>query len=87
MGTAKTVNMHEAKTRLSSLVEEALAGGEIILARAGKPVVRLVPVRDAKKRKLGQWKNKVRMSDDFDAPLSADMLSAWAGKARKPSCG
>jgi prevent-host-death family protein len=87
MSAAKTINMHEAKTHLSSLVEEALAGREIILARAGKPVVRLVPVRDAKRRKLGQWKNKVHMSEDFDAPLSADMLAAWEGKAQKPSCG
>lgn len=78
---AKTVNMHEAKTHLSKLVEEAEAGEEVVLARAGKPVVRLVPVRPLRKRKLGQWKGKVRMSKDFDAPLPEDVLREWEGSS------
>lgn len=77
---AKTVNMHEAKTNLSKLVEEAEAGEEVVLARAGRPAVRLVPVRPPRKRKLGQWKGKVRMSKDFDTPLPEDMLREWEGR-------
>jgi prevent-host-death family protein len=76
---AKLVNMHEAKSNLSRLVEEAEAGEEIVLARAGKPVVRLVPIRVLRRRKLGRWKGKVVMSKDFDAPLSAEELDAWRG--------
>ena len=73
---AKIVNMHKAKTTLSRLVEEAAAGEEILIARAGKPVARLVPV-ERRKRRLGLWKGRVRMSSDFDAPLPADEEAAW----------
>jgi prevent-host-death family protein len=76
---AKIVNMHEAKSNLSRLVEEAEAGEEIVLARAGKPVVKLVPVRAIQPRQLGRWKGRVVMSDDFDAPLPAEDLAAWEG--------
>ena len=72
--------VHEAKTNLSKLVEEAEAGEEVVLARAGKPVVRLVPVHPVRKRKLGQWKGKVRMSEDFDAPLPEGVLREWEGR-------
>jgi prevent-host-death family protein len=78
---AKIVNMHEAKTNLSRLVEEAEAGEEIVLARAGKPVVKLVPIASGR-RKLGEWKGKVVMSEDFDAPLPAKDLAAWEGRSR-----
>jgi prevent-host-death family protein len=77
---AKIVNMHEAKSSLSRLVEEAESGEEIILARAGEPVVRLVPVRPKRRRKLGQWRGKVVMSEDFDAPLSPEELVNWEGE-------
>lgn len=70
--------MHEAKSTLSRLVEEAEAGEEILIARAGKPVVRLVPVRQ-RKRRLGRWKGRVRMSPDFDAPLPPDEQAVWRG--------
>jgi len=79
---ARLVNMHEAKTNLSKLVEEAEAGEEIVLARAGKPVVRLVPVVALKRRRLGQWKGRIKMSDDFDAPLPEAELAAWEGRGR-----
>ena len=49
----KTVNIHEAKTHLSRLLEEAMAGEDIVIAKAGKPKVRLVPVEDPPKRELG----------------------------------
>ena len=64
----KTVNIQAAKTHLSRLVEEAVAGEEIVLAKAGKPLVRLTPVQpDASPRKPGAWKGKVRMARDFNA--------------------
>lgn len=63
------VNIHEAKTHLSRLVERAAAGEEIIIGKAGKPMARLVPYREPKppKRKPGAWKGKVWISPDFDA--------------------
>jgi prevent-host-death family protein len=75
----KVVNMHEAKTTLSQLVEQAENGEEVIIARAGEPVARIVALHSSGRRKLGQWKGKVRMSDDFDAPLPDAELSAWLG--------
>jgi len=77
---ARLVNMHEAKSNLSKLVEAAEAGEEIVLARAGKPVIKLVPVSRLKPRKLGRWKGKVTMAKDFDAPLTADELAAWRAR-------
>lgn len=60
-------NMHEAKTQLSSLVEQALAGKDVVIAKAGKPLVRLVPVgASATNRQPGHYKGKIRMAADFD---------------------
>ena len=65
----KPVNIHEAKTHLSRLVERVEAGEEITIARAGRPVARLVPVRHAlEPRKPGIWKGKLRLADDWDSP-------------------
>jgi prevent-host-death family protein len=64
----KTVNIQAAKTHLSRLVDEAVAGKDIVLAKAGKPMVRLTPVQpDNSPRKPGVWKGKVRMAKDFNA--------------------
>jgi prevent-host-death family protein len=76
----KIVNMHEAKTTLSQLVEQVENGEEVILARAGKPVARVVALRSSGRRTLGQWRGRVRMSDDFDAPLPETELAAWLGE-------
>lgn len=74
----KTVNIHAAKTHLSSLVEEAAAGEEIILAKAGKPVARLMPLEKPDFRKsFGMLKGKIRISDDFDAPLPPEILKGF----------
>jgi prevent-host-death family protein len=78
---SRVVNMHEAKTTLSQLVSEVERGAEVVLARGGKPVARLVPMHAAKKRKLGAWKGKVRMARDFDAPLPADLLAGFEGRS------
>ncbi len=76
----KTVNIHEAKTHLSRYVEEAAQGKEIIIAKAGKPVARLVPLAPANaKRKLGLLNGKARIPDDFNAPLPDEVLAEFMG--------
>ncbi len=71
-----TVNVHEAKAQLSRLIERALAGEDVVIARRNKPLVRLVVVREARpRRELGTSRGKIRMADDFDAPL--DDFSAY----------
>ena len=77
----KVVNLHEAKSTLSQLVREVEAGREIVLARGGKPVARLIPIRAVRKRQLGRWKGKVRMSRDFGAPLPLDVVAAWGTRS------
>ena len=72
--------MHEAKSTLSQLVEQAERGEEIILARAGTPVARIVALRPGGRRQLGQWRDRVHMSDDFDAPLPSDEQARWDGE-------
>jgi prevent-host-death family protein len=75
----KTVNIQAAKTHLSRLVEEAAAGEEIVLAKAGKPIARLVGYRGSgTKRKFGAWKGKVRMADDFNQE-SPDLIRLFEG--------
>jgi len=65
------VNLHQAKTHLSRLVDEAVRGGEVIIARSNKPLVKLVPVEEARPaRRLGTAAGKVRMSADFDESLA-----------------
>ena len=74
----KTVNTHEAKTHLSRLIELAVDGEEIIIARAGKPVARLIPyVETEQVRTGGQWKGLVRVGDDFDDALPGDVGQAF----------
>jgi prevent-host-death family protein len=71
----QTVNLYEAKTRLSELVDRAAAGEEIVIAKAGSPKARLVPLsRIGKPRKPGGWEGQVWIADDFDAPLPTDVL-------------
>lgn len=74
-----TLNLYEAKTRLSSLVDEAAAGAEIVIAKNGKPMAKLVPIRDRVRRKPGRLKGKIWMSKDFDAPLPQELLDAFEG--------
>ncbi len=63
-------NIHDAKTHFSKLIERVGEGEEIIIAKAGKPVAKLVPYKEAQapKRKPGAWKGKIWMSPDFDQP-------------------
>ncbi len=79
----QTVNMHAAKTHLSRLVDEAAAGEEIVIARAGKPIARLVALVQApapRKRVLGRMAGGLSVPDDFDAPLPDDVLDAFEGR-------
>lgn len=65
-----TYNVHAAKTQLSKLLQKALDGEEVVIARAGKPLVRLVPVESAPKRRVpGLWKGQFELPDDFNDPL------------------
>lgn len=70
------VNLYDAKTQLSRLVDRAIAGEEIVIARAGKPVVRLVPVDGAAPRRPGLLKGLVVPDALFD-PLAEDALALW----------
>jgi prevent-host-death family protein len=80
----KTINVAEAKAHLSELVERAAAGEEIIVARAGKPRAKLVPLRDAdvRLRVPGKRVGRFRVGKDFDAPLPNDVLDAFEGKLK-----
>ena len=75
------VSLYEAKTQLSALVEEAAAGAEIVIAKNGRPRAKLVPIRDAARRRPGRGKGKIWMSADFDAPLPLEILDGFLGKS------
>jgi prevent-host-death family protein len=72
---AGAINLYEAKTNLSALVDRAAAGEEITIAKAGKPLARLVPLATRCRRpRPGVLAGKVRIAPDFDAPLSPEAL-------------
>jgi prevent-host-death family protein len=74
------VNIHEAKTHFSKLLQRVAGGEEVTIARAGVPVARLVPVNPREsKRPLGFAKGEVWIADDFDAPLPAELLKEFYG--------
>jgi len=69
------VNIHEAKTQLSRLLAKVAAGEEVVIARSGEPVARIVPIeRQGGKRVLGQDSGRVVISDDFDAPVDPETM-------------
>ncbi|TMQ14119.1 MAG: type II toxin-antitoxin system Phd/YefM family antitoxin [Deltaproteobacteria bacterium] len=71
-------NLYEAKTNLSQLVDRAAAGEEIIIAKNGVPLARLVPLETQSVRRTpGGWEHGVEIADDFDAPLPPDVLAAF----------
>lgn len=76
-----TVNLYEAKTNLSKLLERAAAGKEITIAKAGRPLAGLMPLaRRAGPRPLGLFAGQVVVGSDFDDHLPADVLAAFEGK-------
>lgn len=75
------VNMHEAKTHLSRIVERVEAGEEIVISRAGKPVARVVPIRPARPgREPGSLRGRIHVAADFDDPLPAEVDAAFGGE-------
>ena len=77
----RIVNIHAAKTHLSRLVDDAAEGEEIVIAKAGKPVARLMPLADVRpKRRLGTLAGKLHVSEDFDAPLPDEILDEFEGR-------
>ena len=76
------VNIHQAKTQFSRLVDMAASGKEIIIAKSGKPVARLVPYAPHReRRRLGQLRGKIKIKKSFDAPLPPRTLDAFEGKS------
>lgn len=83
---AKIVNVHEAKTHLSRLLARVARGEEIVIAKAGKPLARLIPV--ARAGTVGDafdlYKGRVSIAPDFDAPLPDDVLADFEGRDADP---
>ena len=79
MKRAQQVNVHQAKTQLSKLLAEVEKGHEIVVARDGKPVAKLVPFSARKKNRIafGDLKGRIWIADDFDAPLPDALLDEW----------
>lgn len=72
------INVHEAKTHFSKLLERVNNGEEVIIAKAGSPIARLVPIGEKpKKRVVGSAQGKVAIADNFDVPLPESILSAF----------
>lgn len=81
MNDVEQVNIHDAKTHLSRLVEDVARGAQVVIAKAGKPMARLVPIAPARRvRQPGFLKGKIKIADDFDSALPADVLDAFEGR-------
>lgn len=74
-----TVSLHQAKAHFSQLIRRVAGGEEIVIARAGEPVARLVPIKEAGTRRLGTDEGAFKVPDDFDAPLPPEVLDAFDG--------
>lgn len=76
-----TLNIHAAKTHLSRLIEDVAEGEEVVIAKAGRPVARLVPIAKAPgKRTLGILKGRLLVPSNFDAPLPDEVIAAFEGR-------
>ncbi|MCH9650473.1 MAG: type II toxin-antitoxin system prevent-host-death family antitoxin [Deltaproteobacteria bacterium] len=75
----EVINVHQAKTHLSRILEQVLAGEEVILARNGEPVAKLVPLSKTPRRP-GRLKGKIHIDDSFDEPLPPGMAAAFRGE-------
>lgn len=77
----KEVNIHEAKTHLSKLLQLVAEGEEVLISKAGRPVAKLVPCANAKRsRKPGALSGKIHIASDFDDPLPPEILKAFLGE-------
>lgn len=79
---ARILNLYAAKSQLSALVEEAAAGHEIVIAKAGVPRARLVPLRRLARRRPGGSKGRLRVAANFDTPLPRDILAPFSARKR-----
>jgi prevent-host-death family protein len=79
--TMKQINIYEAKTRLSSLVDQVSQGESFVIAKSGTPLAKLVPLSEGKAAKIrfGLMKGKIRFAEDFDAPLPDEIIDAFEG--------
>ena len=76
-----SINVHEAKTHFSKLLTRVQTGEEIIIAKAGRPIAKLIPIQTKNKpRKPGTAKGKLWIAPDFDAPLPEDILKSFEGE-------
>ena len=79
--TKPIINIHEAKTNLSRIVDDVAAGAEVVIAKAGKPMARLVPLAaTARTKKLGLLKGKIHVPDDFNTPLDEATLARFEAR-------
>lgn len=77
----ETVNIYDAKTRLSQLVDKAAAGEDVVVSRNGKPLVRITQLLEPKRTvTFGVLKGKVKLAADFNAPLPAEVLAGFEGR-------
>jgi prevent-host-death family protein len=78
----KPVNIYDAKTRFSELVDKAASGEDVVVSRNGKPIVRITRLDGAKNQRLvfGVLKGKLKIARDFDAPLPPDVLASFEGR-------
>ncbi|WP_295432201.1 type II toxin-antitoxin system Phd/YefM family antitoxin [uncultured Thiodictyon sp.] len=75
------LDLDQAKTRLAELVERAAGGAEILIAKAGQPLAKLVPLCSPRDRRSpGGWQGKVWIGEDFDAPLPPELIDAFEGQ-------
>jgi prevent-host-death family protein len=72
-------NVHDAKTHLSRILERVAQGEEVIIAKSGRPVAKLVPVA-AEPRRAGRLKGRIRLGPDFEEPLPEEVLAAFRGE-------
>jgi prevent-host-death family protein len=76
-----TVNVHEAKTHLSRILDRVAAGEEVIIAKAGKPVARLIPIEAGSRSRVpGTYAGRIRIGPNFDAPLPKQIRDAFGGR-------
>ena len=79
--TAETVNIYEAKTKLSQLVDKAASGEDVVVSRNGKPLVRITRLVPGRRRiTFGLLKGRIRVARDFDEPLPDDVLASFQGR-------
>ena len=74
------VNIHQAKNQLSKLIERARNGDEVIIAKVGKPVAKLVPVERRSRREFGSAAGQITFQDGWDAPLTAKEMAEFIGE-------